>query len=136
MHDESGVPYSQSNPMPVSISESEGDEIEDYQTSASLAKDDSVDFDYTVSALKTFLGKGAHLASSGRIKYEIKLETAAASGTYNTKYVGFTSSANPVAQIEFRSILKQVTGAKVRISITNADQKAMDVYSTLQGIEF
>ena len=136
LHDESGVPYSQSNPLPVSVSESEGDEIEDYQTSAALAKDATVDLDYTVSGSKTFLGKGWHLSASGRIKYEIKLETAAASGTYNTKYVGFTSSANPVAQVELRSILKQVTGAKVRVTITNADQKAMDVYSTLQGIEF
>jgi hypothetical protein len=136
LHDESGVPYSQSNPLPVSVSESEGDEIQDYQTTASVLKDSSTDHDYTVSALKTFLGKGFHISASGRVKYEIKLETAAASGTYNTVLVGFTSSANPVAQVELRSILKQVTGAKVRVTITNADQKTMDLYSTLQGIEY
>lgn len=136
MHDESGVPYSQSNPLPVSVSESEGDEIEDYQTASALAKDATVDHDYTVSALKTFLGKGFHLSASGRIKYEVKLETAPASGTYNTKYVGFNSSATPDVDLPLRSILKQVAGANIRVTITNSDAKAMDVYSTLQGIEF
>ena len=39
LHDESGEAYSFSNPLPVFQTESEGDEIEDYQTSSSIAKD-------------------------------------------------------------------------------------------------
>lgn len=135
IRDEDGVPFSQSNPLPVALSESEGDEIEDYQTSASVAKDASTDHDYTVSASKTLIGKGLIASGSGKIKVEVKLETAAASGTFNTKYVGFNSTANPMVQFDFKSIMKQVTGAKVRITMTNLDNQPQDLYSTLQAIE-
>jgi len=134
LHDEAGEPYSQTNPLPVAFAESEGDEIANYQTSAAVASDASVDHDYTVTAAKTFLGRSAWVSGSGKLKVELKLETAAASGVYNTVFVGFNSTGNPNVSLDIGT-LKQVTGAKVRISITNRDNQAQDLYSTLSGIE-
>ena len=45
LHDENGQNYDADNPLPVTLEESEGDEINDYQTSASVAKNASVNHD-------------------------------------------------------------------------------------------
>lgn len=135
LHDQNGNPYTISNPLPVFPAESPGDEIEDYQTTAAVADGVTTNHDYTVTALKTFLGCSVLIAASSRVKFEIKMETAAASGVFNTKYVGFTTEDNPTYQLDLCKIAKQVAGAKVRIAITNRDNQAQDVYSTLLGIE-
>lgn len=135
LHDEDGEAYSPNNPLPVALSESEGDEIIDYNTSASVLSDASVNHDYTVTALKTFVGHRLYASASGKMKIEVQLETAPASATYNTVYVGFNSTANPNIDISLDRILKQVAGAIVRIVLTNRDNQPQDLYSTLSGIE-
>ncbi len=124
-----------SNPVPVSIEESGGDEICDYQTSAAVAKDASVQHDYAVSGSKTWIGKQWQVSGSGFLKAELQLETAAASGTYNTKMTAFNSTSSPNIVFDLKSIAKQVTGANVRIEITNLDNQAQDVYSNTLGVE-
>lgn len=112
-----------------------GSEVCVYNTSAALAGGASVNFDYTVTASTTLMIHQAFCSGSGKIKAEVKVETAVASGTYNTKFVGFNSTANPNIDIDIERYLKQVAGAKVRITITNRDNQAQDVYSTLTGSE-
>lgn len=119
----------------VISSDVDGSEICDYQTSASVAGGASVNLDYTVTALKTLLIQQVFATGSGKIKVEVKAETAPASGTYNTKFVGFNSTANPNVEIDIDRLLKQVAGAKVRVTITNRDNQSQDVYSTLTGTE-
>lgn len=135
LHDEDGEAYSDTNPMPVSIEESEGDEICDYNTSAAVVKDAVANHDYTVTALKTLVMQEAWISGSGKLKVEVKLETAAASGIYVTKFVGFNSTANNNIRIPLQKIVKQVAGANVRITITNKDNQPQDLYSTLLGVE-
>lgn len=135
LHDESGEPYSFTNPLPVFQTESEGDEIEDYNTSSSVAKDASVNHDYTISAGKLFLGVSLSVSGSGKLKAELQKETAAASGVYNTVEVKFNSTANTNIEFNLYKIFKQIEGANVRVVITNRDQQAQDLYSTLRGIE-
>ena len=108
--------------------EADGVEVVDYQTSASVAKDASVTHDYTVTAAKTLIGEELWASASGRLKVEVQLETAAASGVYDTIFVGFSSSASPNVRIPLERMFKQVAGAIVRIKITNIDKAAMDVY--------
>lgn len=112
-----------------------GAELCAYNTSAALAGGASVNFDYTVTAATTLLIDQAFTSGSGKIKTELKVETAVASGTYNTKFVGFNSTANPNIDMDVNRLLKQVAGAKVRVTITNRDNQAQDVYSTLSGTE-
>ena len=133
--DEAGQAYTENNPLPVSLEESEGDEIEDYQTSSSIAKDASVNHDYTVSGSKTLISEQVWISGSGKLKVEVQLETGAATGIFNTKYVAFNSTSNPNIEIPLKKLSKQVTGAIVRVKITNRDNQAQDLYSTLSGIE-
>lgn len=135
LHDESGQPYSASNPLPVTLEESEGDEVVSYASSTAVAAAASVNHNYTVTALKTLVGSMAWISASAKLKVEVKLETAAASGVFNNKFVGFNSTANPNIEIPLHKILKQVAGAIVRITITNLDNQPQDVYSTLVGVE-
>jgi len=133
--DSDGNHFSESNPLFVSFSENPGDEIVDYNTAASIAKDATSNHDYTVTGGKTFLLDEIWCSASGKMKVEVQFETAAASGVFNTKWVGFNSTANPNVRIPAEKIGKQVAGAKIRIIRTNRDNQAQDLYSTLVGIE-
>jgi len=135
LHDEDGNAYSDTNPLPVSLEESEGDEVCEYNTSVDVAKDASTNHDYTVTAAKTLVGEQIWATASGKMKVEVRTETAAASGTFDTKFVAFNSTANPNVEIPLKKILKQVAGAIVRITLTNLDNQPQDLYSTLTGVE-
>ncbi len=134
--DEAANPYSGSNPMPVTLEASEGTEVEEFDEAVDIAKDATDDHDYTVTALKTFSGSKIWASASGKMKIEVQLETAAASGIFNTKYVGFNSTANPNICISLEKIgLEQVAGAIVKIIRTNLDNQTQSLYSTIVGVE-
>jgi hypothetical protein len=123
------VDVSATNPVPVTFtSDQQGDEIVDFNSSAAVAKDASVNHDYTVSAGKTFLGEEAWVSGSGKLKVELIVNGS-------TKYVGFNSTANPNVRIPLEKILKANATEVVRFTITNRDKQAQDLYSTLSGLE-
>lgn len=129
LFDEAGVAYSQANPLPVELTQDQsGDEIVDFNTSAAVAKDASVNHDYTVSAGKTFLGEEAWVSGSGKLKAELLVNGA-------IKWVGFNSTANPNIRIPLEKIMKANATEVIRFTITNRDKQAQDVYSTLAGLE-
>lgn len=135
LHDEDGNAYSATNPLQVVVIESEGSEINDYQTSAAVASGSSVDIDYTVTALKTLKLSQFHGAASGKAKFELKTETGVGSGSFNTKFVFFNSTANPNVDLTLKEHIDVAAGVKVRVTITNKDVQAQDVYSTICGHE-
>lgn len=137
LHDEDGVPFSNTNPMPVQmVSSTEGDEINNYDTSASVAVDTPDNHDYTVTALKTLQLKKVIGSASGRAKYELAIETAAASDTFVTRAVKFGTASNPNVEFDFSgSPIAVAAGVKVRLIRTNTDNQPQDVYSTISGIE-
>lgn len=106
-----------------------------YNTAATVAAGGTSNHDYTVTAGKTFKFLGFHASASGRMKVEVQLETAAASGVFNTKFVVISSADAKISEEVFSNI-EQVAGAKVRIIRTNLDKSAMDVYSTIEGSEY
>lgn len=129
LFDEAGVAYSQSNPLPVELTQDQtGDEIVDFNTSAAVAKDASVNHDYAVSAGKLFLGEEAWISGSGKLKAELLVNGA-------IKWVGFNSTANPNIRIPLEKIMKANATEVIRFTITNRDKQAQDVYSTLAGLE-
>lgn len=129
LNDESGNPYSPTNPLSVvQVSDQAGDEICDYNTTVNLAKDASVNHDYTVSVGKTFLGQQVWASGSAKIRAELLVNGL-------TKFVGFSSTANPNIEIPLHKILKGNAAEVIRITITNKDNSAQDVYSTLLGLE-
>ncbi len=117
------------NPVPVTFtSDQQGDEILEYNTSAAVAKDASVNHDYTVTAGKTFLGEEAWVSGSGKLKVDLLVNGA-------VKYTAFNSTANPNIRIPLEKILKGGATEVIRFTITNRDKQAQDVYSTLAGLE-
>lgn len=132
----SGTAVSGTNPIPVTISSAvSGTTIQNYNTSVALAAAASSNHDYTVTALKTLELARIWSSASGKLKIEIQYETAAASGVFNSKFVGFNSTANPNIDITIVSAFPQVPGARIRVIRTNLDKQAEDVYSTIEGTE-
>ena len=129
LKDENGDAYSPTNPLPIVMTgDQAGDEICDYNTTAAIAKDASVNHDYTVSAGKTFLGEEAWISGSGKLKVELLINGA-------TVFVGFNSTANPNIRIPMEKICKANAAEVIRMTITNRDNQAQDLYSTLLGLE-
>ncbi len=118
----------------VVISGSAGTRIHSYDTSSAIAKDASDDHDYAVTGGKTLLLKQVIVAASGAMKVTIQAGPVASLVTYA---VVFTSGAKPTEVITFEepiSVPSTSTGT-VRVTRRNDDSQAMDVYSTIIGVE-
>lgn len=135
IRDESGNPYTQNNPLPVSVEESEGDEIADYDQSVAVIKDASANHDYTVTAAKTLVIDNILCSASGRARFELQIEDGVAADTYTSKAVVFNSTANPNAEIPIAKKITVAAGVNVRIVKTNLDNQPQDIYTTILGIE-
>lgn len=135
LHDETGIPYSAANPLQVVVIESEGIEINDYQTSAAVAAGASVNHDYTVTALKTLQLTQIHGAASGRAKFVLSVETGVSTGVFDPRFVFFNSTAQPNIDLSLKDPISVSAGVRVRVEITNRDNQAQDLYSTISGHE-
>ena len=101
-------------------------ELCEFKTTASLAAGAVASHDYTVGTGVTLKLDDIYASASGRIRVEILIDT-------DTKFVGFNSTAN--AQVEFspKGKIEVAAGSVVKVSITNLDEDAFDVYSTTLG---
>lgn len=136
IRDATGTAFSATNPLPVAVlSNNPGTEVNDYATAAALAAAATSNHDYTVTALKTLLLTQIEAAGSGKIKVEIQVETGVGAGTYTTKFVQFNSTAAPNTSVRLTQPIQVAAGVKVRVSITNDDKQAQNVYSTISGSE-
>lgn len=112
----------------VLLNDVPGTEICNRQTSASVAAGASVNHDYTVTALKTFTAEAVQVAASGKCKVQVLFNGV-------IKFDAFNSTANPTILIPMYRMIKAAAGQVVRITITNTDNQAQDLYSTLMGSE-
>jgi len=135
IHDENGQVFSASNPLPVTSVDSEGDEVNAFDSASTVAAGSSADIEYVVSASKVLKLSQVHVSASGKVKAEIKVESAAGSGSFATKFVMFNSSANPNILAGIGENVSVSAGAKVRVTITNRDTSPMDLYCTICGHE-
>lgn len=135
LHDEAGAAYSDTNPLPVKVSQSEGSKVCDPKAATAVVANASDSHDYTVTAAKTLILTQIEASASGKAKLELKIETAAASGTFVTKVVMFNSTADCNMQLKFQDAIEVPAGAKVRVTMTNKDNQPQDLYSTIIGHE-
>jgi len=135
LHDEAGEAYSANNPLPVSIEESEGTEVCDRKTSSSVAAAASVNHDYTVTASRTLVLDGWYVSASGRIKAVLSIETGVGTNVFNAVQDAFTTASKLNEDFPLNKTLKIAAGVRVRITLTNRDLLAQDVYSQLRGVE-
>lgn len=131
IRDEAGVAFSNTNPLPVSVVDVEGTEVNDYNTVASVAAGATSNHDYTAAG--AFKLRTIWASASSKLKIEVQIETAAASGVFNTVFVAFNSTAAPNIEIPIKDAISVVSGARVRVIRTNRDNQAQDVYSTISG---
>lgn len=111
-----------------------GTEIHDYDTAAAVASAATSVHDYTITSGKTFLLHEVMSSASGAHKVEVAVGVP---GGPTTKAVGFTSMASPTLQLTFSPALEVVsTGTEVvRVTRTNREWRAQDLYSTIIGNE-
>lgn len=135
IHDENGAVFSASNPLPVTSVDSEGTEVNNYQTNAAVAAGASSNHDYTVTALTTLKLSQIHASASGKAKIEVQVETGVATGTFTTRFVQFNSTAEPNMVVDVKEHITVAAGVRVRVIRTNKDNQAQDLYSTICGHE-
>jgi hypothetical protein len=133
--DESGNPFSASNPLPTTSVDSEGDEVNNFFTESDVVKEGTSNHIYIVTALKTLKLTQVLAAASGKMKIEVQIETGVATGVYATKFVGFNSTANPNIYIPINESISVAAGVRVRVIRTNYDNTPQDLYSTICGHE-
>jgi len=108
--------------------EQDGIEIVEYNTSASVAKNASVNHDYTVTAAKTFIGEEIVASGSGKLKVEVLINAVPV-------FTMFNSTSTPNVRIPLEKVVKANATEVIRITITNRDNQPQDLYSTLIGVE-
>lgn len=125
----SGAVASASNPLPVVISNAvPGTEILDFKAATALAVGASDTHTYTVTAGKVLTLQSISASSSGRIKVEVRLNAVA-------KLVKFGTTTDPNVDHAFAAPQQVAATQTVSVIITNLDKAAMDVYSTIEGVE-
>jgi hypothetical protein len=129
--DDTGTAFSSGNPLYVSNVAAPTIKYNSYQTSASVASNASVNHDYTALAAIKLLR--VHASGSGKIKAEVKVETGVGTGVYNTFFVEFNSTSSPNIQIPLDAPISVASGVKIRVTLTNRDNQAQDVYSTVSA---
>jgi hypothetical protein len=105
--------------------------IASYSTASAIAGGATSNHDYTTTG--DFKLTNVSASSSGKMKIEVQIETAASSGTFNSFEVQFSSTANPNMLALFNPPLSVSNGAKVRVIRTNKEGSSTDLYSTIKG---
>lgn len=131
LHDEDGLAYSSSNPLPVYQAPTPGTEVVNYDTQAALAAAASDTHTYAVTTGIFELSR-VWASASAKMKVEVQYYDGVSAATIA---VGFNSTANPNIVIEFPPyIVTGAAGREVRVVRTNLDNQASDVYSTVMGL--
>ena len=135
--DSSGNHFSETNPLPTYQAESPFDEIDDFDEAVDVVKASSANHDYTVSVAKTLKHLEAEASASGKARFELQVETAAASGVFDTIMVKFNSTAKP--NVDFKYAKTVATGVIIRVVKKNLDGQnpasVQSLYSQIRGKE-
>lgn len=139
LHDENGVPYSVSNPMPVSVGESEGEEIHDYNEGVDVAAGGTSEHTFVVNDTETFFLWQVLAGSSTRHKITLQIGDGAVSETFATKAVRYDSEKQGSgADIDLKKPIKVVgtaNGTTVKVIRENRDDDdAASIHTTIIGV--
>ena len=137
LRDEDNLPFTENNPLPVSLEEAEGDEIQDFQKDEDVSAFGAsvVEHIYTVNTGKKFNFSSVLFAGSGRMKVEVQVETGVGTDVFETKAVAFSSTAKLSDVIPFSKNINVAEGVKVKLLKSNLDNRPQDLYTTIIGLE-
>jgi hypothetical protein len=124
---------SDNSPIPVTFGAAVlTGEVISYDTSSAVAAAGTDNHDYTVTGGKTFLLSSVQASASGKMKVEVIYDPT---GTPLTLGVFFVSTATPNFTFELAKPFEAAATKVIRVARTNLESVAMDVYSTVNGIE-
>lgn len=130
LRDEEGVPYSASNPLPVAVEESEGDEVHDFFVSTiAVPKDGSDTHTFIVPAGKVFLFEQVLMDSSAQHKLDVAYGVAASEVRHFVKF----GTKSKDASFELKETVVLAAAEQIVLTRTNEDQQAASMYSTIVG---
>ncbi|HXN74886.1 MAG TPA: hypothetical protein VN855_00155 [Candidatus Acidoferrum sp.] len=135
LYDSTGTPFSATNPLPVTVDTVSGTVVDDFKTASAIAANASDNHDYTVTAAKTLYFDQVIASASGKAKMLIAVETGVATNVFTSKFVQFNSTAETNMQISLIDTIAVAAGVRVRVTMTNLDKQAQDLYSTICGHE-
>ena len=101
-----------------------------YNTASAIAANASSTHTFTPSV--DFRLQDVYASASGQLKVEIQTGTT---GSETTKVVLFTSKGNLISRWQLTDELSIPTTDSVKVIRTNLDNQAMDVYSSIQGVD-
>lgn len=125
---------SPTNPVPVYMA-SEGSPVNDLKSASAIGAGASDNHDYTVTALKTLYLNQVESSGSGKAKMLIAVETGVATGVFTSRFVQFNSTAETNMNIQLKNPIAVAAGVRVRVTMSNRDLLAQDLYSTICGYE-
>lgn len=130
LKDANGAVFSNSNPLPVTITDAiaGATEVLDFKQATAVAAAASDTHTYTVTALKSLKLSKIQATASGKIKVEIKFGAV-------LKVVLFNSTAETNVEYVFRAPESHPAGEVISVVITNLDKAPMDLYSVVEGYE-
>jgi subtilisin family serine protease len=139
MHNSDGTAITETTPLPVTIADSAGTEVNDFKDAdgggSGVAANASDDHLYTVTALKTLKLTQIEGSASGRAKMEVAIETGPGTNTYVTKWVMSNSTSTPNMSLIIKEPISVAAGVRVRVRMTNRDNQPQSLYSTISGHE-
>lgn len=130
-----GSNITEESPLPVTVTESAGDEIEDYSEAVDVAPTVSANHDYVVTADKVLKKLNLTASASGKARFELQIETGVATAVFQTKAVKFNSTAFPNVEFKLERPSRVLAGVTIRLVKTNLDEQSQSIYSTINGVE-
>ena len=133
LSDGDGVSITKDFPLPVYVTESPANEIEDYDNQNATKNGGEVEHDYTTGG--EFRSLHVEAGSAGLARFELQVETAPASGVFDTKMVKYNSVSNPTVVFSWKNPAKVASGAIIKLIKRNEDNDDTDLYSIINGLE-
>lgn len=112
-----------------------GTPVNNFKNAVSIAAGATDNHDYTVTAGKTFYLNELESSGSSKAKMEVQVETGVATGVFTSRFVQFNSTATPNMTIHLDNPIAVAAGVRVRLVMSNNDNQAQNLYSTISGYE-
>lgn len=130
LHHSNGNEITEDQPLAVTFVDAQGIEVNDYFESATpIAAGASTTHTYTATAAFKFTEW--HGASAARSTYQV--ETSQDGSTFTKMVYQLNSTANPNCGYTLREPVSIPSGGKIKITLTNKDNQASTMYSTICG---
>ena len=109
--------------------------VHQFHQTASLAKNGTENFDYTVTALKELELEQWGISASGFMQAILQVETGAATGIFTDKDYLYNSTGTKSLDRSFKRAIKVAAGVKVRIVFENWENQSQTLQGFINGLE-